>query len=427
MSEPEDKPGSTVNQPIRDHWQVVVIGAGVAGGLAALNCAKAGWSTLLVERQSFPRDKVCGCCLNSKAVGILKRARLPGNLFDNEVSRIQLTKFHVKGRAATVRLPETQAVSRSRLDSALVAAMIDAGGTFLDSTTAIVAPSDFEARPVTAGHESSQDYEAVRSISLTTTSSPTGSALTSAPTPARARTITAEIVLVCDGLGHGSLKMFPSVKSDVSSTARIGLGAVVDLSDQDTAYPLHELQMAVSPAGYVGTVPLEGCLLNLAAAVDGHLLKQAGSPQRALRQIYESAGLPAPAHLDAAHVRGTLPLTRSSSVMSLPRIFVLGDAAGYVEPFTGEGMTWAATAAQIVVPLVTNAIKHGWSAQLQIQWQQQASQHVKRRQRICRMLAGSLRIPWLLTPMLNACRIFPSVADTIVSRLNHTTFVQERS
>ena len=32
MSEPEDKPGSTVNQPIRDHWQVVVIGAGVAGG-----------------------------------------------------------------------------------------------------------------------------------------------------------------------------------------------------------------------------------------------------------------------------------------------------------------------------------------------------------------------------------------------------------
>ena len=425
MSEPANEPTSTGSRPLRDHWQVVVIGAGVAGGLAALNCARAGWSTLLVERQSFPRDKVCGCCLNSKAVGILQRARLPGNLFDEDVSRIQLTKFHVKGRAATVRLPETQAVSRSRLDSALATALIDAGGTFLDSTTAVVAPFDFEAGPVTVDDKSTPNCVSVRSISLTTTSSPPGSAMTQMPTSAR--TITADIVLVCDGLGHASLKLFPSVKSDVSSMARIGLGAVVNLSDQDAAFPPHELQMAVSPAGYVGTVQLEGHLLNLAAAVDSNFLKQAGSPQRALRQIYESAGLSAPVHLDAAHVRGTLPLTRSSSVMSLPRIFVLGDAAGYVEPFTGEGMTWAATAAEIVVPLVSNAIKHGWSAQLQIQWQQQASQHVKRRQRICRMLAGSLRIPWLLTPMLNACRIFPSIASTIVRRLNHSTFVQENS
>ena len=46
-------------------WDVIVIGAGVAGGLAAFDCARRGLRVLLVEKRSFPRWKVCGCCLLS--------------------------------------------------------------------------------------------------------------------------------------------------------------------------------------------------------------------------------------------------------------------------------------------------------------------------------------------------------------------------
>jgi Dehydrogenases (flavoproteins) len=48
-------------------WDVVVIGAGVAGGLAALDCARRGLRVLVVEQRAFPRWKVCGCCFNAQA------------------------------------------------------------------------------------------------------------------------------------------------------------------------------------------------------------------------------------------------------------------------------------------------------------------------------------------------------------------------
>ena len=56
---------------MRNSWDVVVIGAGVAGGLAAFDCARRGLSVLLVEKRSFPRWKVCGCCFNANALAAL--------------------------------------------------------------------------------------------------------------------------------------------------------------------------------------------------------------------------------------------------------------------------------------------------------------------------------------------------------------------
>ena len=53
-------------------WDVVVIGGGVAGGLAALDCARRGLSVLVVEKRAFPRWKVCGCCFNAQAQGVLE-------------------------------------------------------------------------------------------------------------------------------------------------------------------------------------------------------------------------------------------------------------------------------------------------------------------------------------------------------------------
>ena len=55
-------------------WDVVIIGAGPAGSLAAVLLARAGQRVLLLERQKFPRAKVCGCCLNQRAQQLLQHA-----------------------------------------------------------------------------------------------------------------------------------------------------------------------------------------------------------------------------------------------------------------------------------------------------------------------------------------------------------------
>ncbi|MFK7820708.1 MAG: NAD(P)/FAD-dependent oxidoreductase, partial [Planctomycetaceae bacterium] len=363
-------------------WQVIVIGAGVAGALAALHCVRAGFATLLVEKQKFPRHKVCGCCLNAKAWRALESAGVASELSKSS-NPIQTTRFHIRGSQATVRVSGMQAVSRSELDSQLVSAFVGAGGSFKDGVTATVLPNTNRAQVRLQGWNDANRTEC-------------GSG-----------DLSADVVLACDGLGHPSLRMFAEVESHVSKSSRVGVGAVIPRAASDVSYPTNELQMAVAKHGYVGTVQVEGHHLSVAAALDASVLKTGSSPVDALREIYVQNDLSPPANLDAAAVKGTLPLTRATLPVAIDRVFLLGDATGYVEPFTGEGMAWAMASAELIVPLVHEVIRNGWNPELPSKWEKLLRRDVRQRQRICRVLSRSLRYPWLLSPMLNAFRLFP--------------------
>ena len=120
-------------------WDVIVIGAGPAGSLAALCLAKAGLRTLLVERRSFPRIKVCGGCINGRSVKILDSVGL-GNLVRSlparPVSQLRLRSAH---RSLTLPLPGGWAISRGLFDAALANEAAKAGAMFLDGVSAQVA------------------------------------------------------------------------------------------------------------------------------------------------------------------------------------------------------------------------------------------------------------------------------------------------
>ena len=55
---------------------VVIIGAGPAGSIAAIILARAGIDVVLIEQHRFPRDKVCGECLSALGIDVLRRLRL---------------------------------------------------------------------------------------------------------------------------------------------------------------------------------------------------------------------------------------------------------------------------------------------------------------------------------------------------------------
>ena len=67
---------------MQNSWDVIVIGAGVAGGLAAFDCAHRGLRVLVVEKRSFPRWKVCGCCFNANSLASLSATGLPNLMRD---------------------------------------------------------------------------------------------------------------------------------------------------------------------------------------------------------------------------------------------------------------------------------------------------------------------------------------------------------
>jgi len=371
---------------VEDNFDAVVIGAGPAGAISAYLLAKAGHRVLLVERQKFPRSKVCGCCLSGRGVAALEKL----GLISTVDAAVSTEKFVLssRGRRVTLNSPGGRAISRSRFDSELVSAAIRQGVHFLDATTATVQSCESTGRPVLLKSER------------------------------ESRRVTAQVVLLCSGLGQGTC--LPENSSEViADNPLVGLTAILpkDELNQQQQPIKRTIHMGVASIGYVGMVQLENGDLNVSAAVQRTALKGHRSPGQAVQAILQSAGLPAPAGLEDAHWQGTPSLTRRLTAPAAERLFVVGDAAGYVEPFTGEGMTWAIEAAALVQPLAAAAII-GWEDSLSRQWTVICRKHARQRQRCCRLLKAVLPYPRLISAFIGGLTVFPQAAWPVLRSIH---------
>ena len=372
------------------HWDAIVIGAGPAGALSATLLARAGLSVLLVERRAFPRPKVCGGCLNAQALASLARAGLDDRVRELGATGVHSLRLHHHARTAVIRLPPGFAVSRHALDAALASAAEEAGCVFLAETAAVVVPEDNEPW-----------REGWRRVSLRR---PHGQSV-------RAR---ARAIVVADGLSHSSLRECSSFHSRVSRTARIGVGG--EAGPGTIALEPGSITMAVGRRGYVGAVEIESGRINIAAAIDPAFLKAHPTASGAVLEILAEAGVRASASLDKVDWMGTIPLTRRLSRPAARGVFVLGDAAGYVEPFTGEGMAWAFAGAEAVVPFVRRAMgSHGHG--LERDWIRTYARGIGRDQRWCRLVTRLLRVPAIVTPLLLLLQRKPGLAGPVLAHM----------
>jgi flavin-dependent dehydrogenase len=115
--------------------------------------------------------------------------------------------------------------------------------------------------------------------------------------------------------------------------------------------------------------------------------------------------------------KGTPRLTRHARRLSAERFFVLGDAASFVEPFTGEGISWALCSAIAVAPLTARGV-HDWKPKLEKEWTDTFHRQVERRQMICRLTAGLLRCPRLTTMLIRLLGFLPSLSSPVLRQLN---------
>lgn len=82
-------------------WDVAVVGAGPAGALAARQVALAGAAVVLIDKASFPRGKVCGCCVNGAALGVLESVGLgdlPRRLGARPLTRVRRAVWRCRAR-----------------------------------------------------------------------------------------------------------------------------------------------------------------------------------------------------------------------------------------------------------------------------------------------------------------------------------------
>jgi flavin-dependent dehydrogenase len=346
------------DEAARRRWDVVIAGAGPAGAVAARQLAIQGVSVLLVDKGAFPRWKVCGCCLNGATLGALEALGMGDLVRRLGACRLSRMRLAVGPTQATLPLPAGAALSREALDSALVREAIVAGAAFLSRTEAVLLP----------------EADSVCTVRLRS-----GSAES---------TTVGRLAIAADGLGGTFLKMIDGMAPRVRSASPIGVGAVFD--DAPELFTPGTIFMACGRGAYVGAVRLEDGRLDVAAALNRARLRRSSGIGPWLRETLEECRFPVPHGWAAADWRGTPPLTRFRSRMAHHRLFVVGDSAGYVEPFTGEGISWAIQGAVLLVPHVLDGLDR-WNSDRPAKWDARYRRFFRARKKVCVLVREVLR------------------------------------
>ena len=369
-------------------WDAVVIGAGIAGNIVAVQLADRGAKVLLVEAKRFPRPKTCGGCLNPRAIESLQQAGFGATLESCQTEAIDRIEIYHHSRTLTIGLPHGQAVTRMTLDAAMLNEARQRGVVVREGVRARVEP------------EVKGGYRQVRLKG-----------------DAEGSLVQARVVLSCEGLGHSSLTGVPGFSAVVTPQSRAGLGAVVEEAAVSAQYPRGAIVMAVGQHGYVGLAVCEQQRLNLAAAFDPPILRKMSATE-AVSQTLSHSGLPPLSRPESISWRGSPLLSQQTSSVAGERLLLLGDSAGYVEPFTGEGMAAAAEGALAVTPIAIEAMQ-GWSDHLAEEWQSSYTRRVRRSQTICRALAWILRRPLATKVSLGAAAMAPAIGRAVAAKVSH--------
>ena len=114
-------------------YDVIVIGAGPAGSTTARECASRGLSVLLLDKSEFPRDKPCGGAVTIRAARLLPFEITP--VVERVISCVRLTERQSRGFTHSSPEKVTYLTQRSRLDNFLAECAINAGATFRQHQT----------------------------------------------------------------------------------------------------------------------------------------------------------------------------------------------------------------------------------------------------------------------------------------------------
>ena len=360
----------------RSLWDVAVIGAGPAGALSALLAARRGLRTLLVEKRVMPRSKVCGCCLAPGGQSVLRAAGL-GALMGQGVAldRLQVVQ---DGVTCSVPTPRYRTLDRSVMDVAIVDAARRAGAAFRQGQA-------WRISRVASEHVEVVDEEGAFE--------------------------SARAVVVADGIGGGSARDVPGMAWDVRRSSRVGLGATIERWPEG-ADP-SAITMVVGRDGYVGIARLPGGGAAIAAAINPTSIADDG-PSHVVERLLASGGV-ALGEPSALRLRGTPPLTRRRrSVEAQGRVFAIGDATGYVEPFTGEGMTWALRAADRVATSLEDVARDRYRSGA---WTAIVRAEARSQTRSCRLVTWGLRHPGVTGAVVRAGSVWPALAAALARSL----------
>jgi geranylgeranyl reductase family protein len=268
-------------------YDIAIVGAGPAGSTAAYHLATAGARVLLLDKATFPRDKPCGGGVTGRAARLLPFSIEP--VVEDVVHRMDCGLRYRHRFTRHARTPLAYMTQRRRLDHFLLRKAAEAGTEVREGETA------------------------------------------------DARELDARIVIGADGCNGSSAKQLGLADGIVH-----GVGLEANYPHEQRFAGAMVLELTVIRGGYGWIFP-KGDHVNV--GVGGNA--EEGSRLRAeLRRMCEAYGIDPDAAQDLRGYR--LPLLVPGSRLARGRTAVIGDAAGLVDPFSGDGMYEAFLSAKLV-------------------------------------------------------------------------------
>jgi len=369
-----------------DPPEVLVVGGGPAGSTVAGLLARRGRRVLLVDRATFPRTKPCGECLNPGAVAALDRLGLRGTVESLDPAR--LSGWSVGGRWGSAEADfgpgiHGLGVARNRLDAALLDEARQRGvhileGVRLESVDAT--PEDARSGPRVRLRVGDEVHE-----------------------------LRPRVVVGADGLRSRVARSLGLVASGPRSRGgRISLTVRVRWEGGAPGWPRLRGRLRVRDGVTVGLAPVragdvgepgEG---NLSVVVQAtrHGARAGADPLGLVREELRRA-LPEERLriVDGPWTSGSFrrPVRRCWA----PGVVLVGDAAGYFDPFTGQGIYRALRSAELAAPAVDAALADAErSDALLAGYGRRWAEEVTPGRRIQRVVDAVMQRPWLREPSL---------------------------
>ena len=176
--------------------------------------------------------------------------------------------------------------------------------------------------------------------------------------------------------------------------------------------------MSIGRDGYAGLTKVSDAKMHIAAAVDRDSLRDLG-PQAVVQRILDETG-----HRkafdglsDEISWRGTPALTTCAKQLAAERVLLVGDAANYVEPFTGEGILWALKSGIGAGAFLKEAAT-SWDDGIADRWEEWHKSNIQSQQWLCRQITFGLKHASLRWLAHQALRFRPGIARAVIRKLN---------
>jgi flavin-dependent dehydrogenase len=371
--------------------RIVIIGGGPAGSSLAIRLVEAGFEVTLAEREKFPRHKLCGefispeCLLHFEELGVREQMLAPGG------ARISKTIFY-EPSGRSVEVPSTWfgtggaalSLSRAEMDLTLLERAKDVGAAVFESTSVnglIVADGHVKALKVHEENGDSGNLEGDIFIDAT----------------GRSR-ILARLIEKREG----------NAKKPAGKNGLVGFKAhLKNASVKPGCCEIYSF-----PGGYGGLSPIEDKLANHCFLVRPEIVREMKGDADKIVETAVYKNQRAFAALNGSQKVGdwlavSVDGFGIKNLSPASNVFTIGDAAAFVDPFTGSGMLMALESSELLARLVRNHSSD--LAELAANYRAAFDRQFRLRMRVCSLLrhaAFSPAIAKVVISVLGASGVF---------------------